>query len=83
MVYYAHAQGAVSVNFPSIYTYYAEFTAHLISEMVKKNVTTFEVTKEAENAWADECQKLSRANPQFQAECTRELDWGLVVLGVN
>jgi hypothetical protein len=41
---------------------------------LKKGVVTAEVTKEAEKEWGDECVKNSRANPQYQAECTREFE---------
>ncbi|KAI9026047.1 putative monooxygenase [Hyaloraphidium curvatum] len=68
--YYGHAQGSVSVNFPSIYSVYADFTSYCISELLKRGVKEVEPTKEAEEEWTAEIMKLSRANPQFASECT-------------
>ncbi|KAJ3337834.1 hypothetical protein HDU93_000453 [Gonapodya sp. JEL0774] len=67
---FGNFQAAVSVNFPSIYNDEAIFIAHVITEGIKRNIETMEVTREAEEAWTQEILKASIANPDFSENCT-------------
>ncbi|KAJ3338862.1 hypothetical protein HDU93_008997 [Gonapodya sp. JEL0774] len=69
-IQFGNRQAAVSVNFPSIYNDQAIFTAYVISQAIKRNAKTIEITKEAEEKWTQEVLSKSRANPQFRETCT-------------
>ncbi|KAI9025489.1 cyclohexanone monooxygenase [Hyaloraphidium curvatum] len=47
----AARQAAVSVNMPSVLNDQAIFAGYLIAEAIKRNLRTFEVTREAEEDW--------------------------------
>lgn len=68
--HFGNAQAPSSVNFPSIYNDMAVFTAHCISEAVKRGIKVLEISKEAEDAWTQEVIACSLENQQQRIECT-------------
>jgi len=57
-------------NYTGIVSDQVEHIAHIIAEMEKRGSSVLEATAEAEQAWVDEFQRLSRNNRKFLETCT-------------
>jgi len=66
----SQAQSAFTVNFPHAMNEQAIHLAYIIDHCLNSNVSTVEVSEEAEQAWVDEVIAMSRFNESFQAQCT-------------
>ncbi|KXS21044.1 FAD/NAD(P)-binding domain-containing protein [Gonapodya prolifera JEL478] len=67
---FGHAQAAVSVNFPSVYTVEARWIGYVIAEALSMGCKTVECTRETEEAWTEEILRASRINTEYLMSCT-------------
>jgi hypothetical protein len=52
---YQNVQAAAAVNFPRVYDDQSALAVYVINKMIKSGAKVFEVTKEAEEGWIQEC----------------------------
>ncbi|AIT81498.1 flavin-containing monooxygenase [Novosphingobium pentaromativorans] len=63
-------QSAFSNNYPHMLNEQAKHIAYIASQVMERQKTRVEVTKEAEEAWVDEIKSKAGMRDKFLAECT-------------
>ena len=66
------------MNFPRVYDDQGAVAVYIIKACLARDAKVFEVTKEAEEAWVQECISKSLLRKSFSDECTPGGYWNRV-----